>query len=94
MAQSWCPAADRATIEARLAECFGEVFPTLSPAQIRTASVKTVGRWDSAAVLLLVARVERTFGRRFRYDEIGRFTSFASIVDVLERVAPAEGVAR
>jgi acyl carrier protein len=69
--------------EERLIACFQAVFPALAVADIRDADMRRLASWDSAALLKLLADVERAFGTKFALDDINTFTSFASILDVL-----------
>ena len=48
-------------LESRLARCFLAVFPDLNPEHVRTASVDTVGSWDSVATVTLLDVVEGEF---------------------------------
>ena len=74
--------------EERLIACFRFVFPKLTDAEIRGASMRTLGGWDSAALLMLLSRVEREFRVRFDQAHIDAFTSFGSVLHRL-RTPPA-----
>lgn len=63
--------------------CFEHVFPSLSPAEIRAAEMKRLGMWDSAALLRLLARIEREFRIRFEPDQINLLTSFDATLDLV-----------
>ena len=74
----------------RLARCFVTVFPELSPAQARTATVASVATWDSVASLSLIAIVEEEFGVTIDYDSVEQLSSFDAVAAyVSERLAKA-----
>ncbi len=62
--------------QARLIRCFQAVFPDLSDADAKRASINRVGDWDSVATVTLAAAVEEEFGIRFLPQEIEKLTSF------------------
>jgi acyl carrier protein len=66
--------------EQQLVDCFRHVFPVLTDPEIREASMRRLGAWDSAALLMLLARVERAFGIRFLDEEINVCTSFEAML--------------
>jgi len=80
--------ATRGDCEARLLRCFRDVFPTLSDDEMRAAEMRRLGRWDSAALLLLLARIEREFGVDVDRARLGREASFRSIVERLQGSIP------
>lgn len=79
--------------EQRLIGCFQKVFPTLSESVICGASMRNVGAWDSAALLMLIAEVETQFDRRFTTEQMNQFASFTSILELLRslRRTPGQG---
>lgn len=82
------------TDDERLVGCFRQIFPTLSDAEIRDASMRRLGTWDSAALLMLLARVEREFQVRFSQDQINTFTSFTSVLDLVRTASSRESSSR
>ena len=77
-------------IEPRLVRCFSAVFPGISGAQIKNASVETVEAWDSVAMATLVTAVEEEFGIEFDMDSLSSLTSFESILDYLNQLKTAQ----
>ena len=73
--------------EQRLIACFKRVFPQLGEDEIRAASIRGLGAWDSAALLQLIATVEKTFDVRFSPQHLETFTSFSDIRILLGRLA-------
>jgi medium-chain acyl-[acyl-carrier-protein] hydrolase len=71
-------------LEERLLCCFRGVFPMLSDDDIRVADMRRIGRWDSRALLLLLARIEREFALKIDHAHTRRLTSFQSILELLE----------
>jgi len=74
----------------RLISCFRKVFPGLSNSAIVSANMRNVGAWDSAALLFLMAAVEREFRITFNADQVNRFTSFAAILEMLQDTSRPE----
>lgn len=70
--------------ERRLVGCFKQVFPQLPEAEIRESTMKRLGAWDSAALLTLLARVEKEFSVRFDLEQVNTFTSFAAILNAVQ----------
>jgi acyl carrier protein len=77
-------------IEPRLARCFSAVFPGISEAQIKNASVETVEAWDSVAMATLVTAVEEEFGIEFDVDSLSYLTSFESVLGYLKQLKAAQ----
>lgn len=75
---------------ARLMVCFKRVFPDLSEPDILRATMKTVAAWDSTALLMLLAAVEKEFKLRLNTEEVNHFTSFTSILILLRSITPKE----
>ena len=71
--------------QVRLTRCFAAVFPDLSDHQITSASLDTVGGWDSVAAATLVTTVEEQFGIEIEAEAVGSLTSFQAILDYLRR---------
>lgn len=69
----------------RLVNCFKAVFPDLSDAEITRASLTSVTDWDSVASVALITVVEEEFGLQFPAEEMENLTSFALILNQLQR---------
>jgi acyl carrier protein len=90
------PTQDDRDDETRLIGCFRQVFPRLRDDEIRAASMKRLGAWDSAALLRLLASVERAFDVRLEQAHVNRMISFSDILSVLrswprQPIAPPRG---
>ncbi|HXT68212.1 MAG TPA: phosphopantetheine-binding protein [Vicinamibacterales bacterium] len=72
----------------RLTSCFRVVFPDLSDEQIRTAHMRRLGKWDSSALLRLIALVERAYGVRFTLQQLATLNSFEEFHRLLGSIAP------
>ena len=72
-------------IDERLTRCFASVFPTLSPAGIRSASVESVAAWDSLAAVTLVAVLEQEFDTQIDLMELPDLTSYEAVRNYLEK---------
>jgi acyl carrier protein len=72
----------------KLQQCFALVFPDLAEAEIPTASLASVGSWDSVASINLVTVIEEEFGIQLEPEELEEMASFATVLDLLERKLP------
>jgi len=70
---------------AKLHQCFALVFPDLADAELESASMVSVGSWDSVASINLVTVIEEEFGIQLELDELEEMASFGTILDLLER---------
>lgn len=73
-----------ADVRERLEACFAGVFPELSPAEIRQASMASLSEWDSMATVTLLSLIEEEFEVEADLDELGDVLSFEIIADYLE----------
>ena len=73
-------------LENRLVRCFSSVFPSLTPEDIRCASVQSLAAWDSLAAVTLVAVVEQEFGIQIDLLDLEELNSFEAIQAYLVRV--------
>ena len=71
-------------IQERLINCFGTVFPSLSPDEIPRAADTSVAEWDSLATVTLVSVIEEEFGVTIMPEDYERMTSFAAVRRCLE----------
>jgi acyl carrier protein len=60
----------------KLCKCFAAVFPTMPEGSIPSASVETVGDWDSIAHVTLVETIQQDFAIRLDDAEVEHLTSF------------------
>jgi acyl carrier protein len=67
----------------RLEACFAGVFPELTPAEIRQASMASLPAWDSMATVTLLGLIEEEFEIEADLDELGDALSFETIVQYL-----------
>ena len=67
----------------QLDECFAIVFPELSPAGIRQATMQSVEMWDSLATLTLVGVIEESFQLRIPLDQLPNLISYEAVADFL-----------
>jgi acyl carrier protein len=72
-------------LDERLTRCFASVFPTLSPLEIRSASVESVPGWDSLAAVTLVAVLEQEFDTQIDLMELPDLTSYQAVRNYLEK---------
>ena len=70
--------------EGRLERCFSSVFPSLSPQEIRTASVKSVPVWDSLAAVTLITVLQEEFGIEIDLADFPLLTSFEAARNYVE----------
>ncbi len=71
-----------------LIACFQKVFPNLSRAAIPHASHATLAAWDSVAHVTLLSLIGEAFSLDIDFEEFEEATSFASILDLVRRLAP------
>jgi acyl carrier protein len=74
-----------AEMDDRLTRCFASVFPTLSPDEIRGASVESVSVWDSLAGVTLVAVLEQEFDTQIDLLELPELTSYQAVRNYLAK---------
>jgi acyl carrier protein len=68
----------------RLANCFSLVFPNLSAAEIKRATVNSVADWDSLANINLVAVLEEEFGVTLEGSDLEELTSFDLVLNYID----------
>ena len=74
-------------VQTSLAKCFSAVFPGLTAQEIASASMETVGTWDSVATVTLIAVIEEEFGIQIEPEALERLVSFCSILDYLTELS-------
>jgi acyl carrier protein len=67
----------------RLLNCFENVFPNLSRADIPTASPATVKEWDSIAQVTLLSAIGEQFDMDIDFEEFEGATSFPAILELI-----------
>ena len=72
-------------IKQRVASCFLNIFPDLSPAQIPHANAATLESWDSVAQVTLLASIAEEFGIELEMSDFDELNSYELIVDYLQR---------
>jgi acyl carrier protein len=72
-------------IEERLAKCFAIALPDLPRTEIPRAVQSSVPKWDSLAMVNLLALIEEEFAIQISDDDLGRMTSFESILGYLRK---------
>lgn len=75
---------NNSSIEARVVQCFSNVFPDLTPDRIRSASTETLETWDSVAHITLLSAISEEFGTAFEPEDYMELTSYALLVDSLK----------
>ena len=71
-------------IKPRVIQCFSNVFPDLSEAEIERASTASLAAWDSVAHVTLLSSIAEEFGTSFELEDFEELVSFPLIVDHLE----------
>ncbi len=74
-----------AGINERLRKVFGRVFPKVEEGGIDAAAINITQGWDSLTHIRLVMEIEKEFSIDILPDDIGRLTSYCSILEKLER---------
>ena len=72
---------------ARLINCFSNVFPDLRPEQIPGANAASLAAWDSVAHITLLSAISEEFGTELDFEDFEKLTSFAMISEYLEHHA-------
>ena len=70
--------------ERSLLNCFSAVFPELSEAEIRRASVTSVAAWYSLATITLVSVIEEEFALQIEPSDLENMVSFELILEHLK----------
>ena len=72
-------------IEERLAKCFAIALPDLPRTEIPHTVQSAVPKWDSLAMVNLLALIEEEFAIQISDDDLARMTSFESILGYLRK---------
>jgi acyl carrier protein len=68
-------------IEARVLECFGNVFPGVPRDTLPKVSQASIAEWDSAMHVTLLAALAEEFQIEIDYEAAEDLRSFALVVD-------------
>jgi acyl carrier protein len=71
-------------IKERLEKCFAVALPDLPQSEIPRASTSSVPKWDSLAMVNILALIEEEFSIQIPDDDLSRFSSFESIAAYLQ----------
>jgi acyl carrier protein len=71
-------------IEARVAQCFANVFPDLPSSKVEGASTDTLEAWDSVAHITLLTAVSEEFSIDFEPEDYLDLVSYREIVDAVQ----------
>lgn len=77
-------------IEARVLECFANVFPELPKASLTRASQASLARWDSVMHVTLLSALAEEFQFEMDFEAAEELRSFALVVDFV-RNQPSDG---
>ncbi len=70
-------------IEARVTQCFENVFPDVRAGEIQAASIDTLEAWDSVAHITLLTAVSEEFGIDFEPEEYVDLISYPQILNAV-----------
>jgi acyl carrier protein len=82
--QSDAPGGQVSDLEARVARCFSNVFPSVPQTELIRASTTSLATWDSVAQVTLLSAIAEEFGLDFELEDYEGLTSYALIVSYLE----------
>ena len=71
-------------LENRLIRCFSSVFPDLTEAQIRGASVDSVPGWHSLASVTLISVIQEEFGVQVSLSDLPNLISFSAVQNYVQ----------
>ena len=71
-------------IEARVLECFANVFPDVPREELPRVSQRSLAQWDSVAHVILLAALSEEFQMEIDYQAVEEMSSFALVVDFLQ----------
>jgi acyl carrier protein len=71
-------------IEARVTQCFANVFPDLHAGEIRGASTDTLEAWDSVAQITLLTAVSEEFSIDFEPEDYVDLISYPQILNAVK----------
>jgi acyl carrier protein len=77
-------------LENRLLRCFSSVFPGFTEEELRAASARSVGFWDSLSGVTLAAVIEEEFGVEIDPEVISQLDSFEAFRIFLRQSKPRE----
>jgi acyl carrier protein len=71
-------------IQARVSQCFANVFPGVPAAELPRISVGSLARWDSIAHVTLLSAIGEEFSLDISPDDFDELTSYGLILDYVE----------
>jgi acyl carrier protein len=74
-------------IQTRVSQCFANVFPGVAPADLPSASVESLARWDSVAHVTLLSAIGEEFSLDISPDDFDELTSYKLILQFVENHA-------
>lgn len=75
---------ERIKIEEKLTAIFREVFNDNALVLNDDMTANDVEKWDSLTHMMMIAKVEESFGVKFRLKELNKLKKVGDIVSVLE----------
>jgi acyl carrier protein len=75
---------ERTEIIEKLTAVFHEVFNDNNIVLSDEMTAKDVENWDSLTHMLMITKVEETFGIKFKLKELNRLKSVGDLVSILE----------
>jgi len=68
----------------KLTSVFREVFNNDQITLSNEMTAKDVGSWDSLSHMLMIEKVENTFGLKFKLREINKLKNVGVLIDLIE----------
>ena len=68
----------------KLTSVFREVFNNDEITLSNEMTARDVGSWDSLSHMLMIEKVERTFGVKFKLREINKLKNVGVLIDLIE----------
>ncbi|HEY5392264.1 MAG TPA: acyl carrier protein [Hanamia sp.] len=68
----------------KLTRVFREVFNNDQITLSNEMTAKDVGSWDSLSHMLMIEKVENTFGLKFKLREINKLKNVGVLIDLIE----------
>jgi len=78
------PGMGDSAIDERLSNCFANVFPGLSPDQLRSAGAGTLDAWDSVAHITLLTAIAEEFGMELEPEDYEKLNSYPRILSAVK----------
>lgn len=75
----------------KITEIIRDLFDEYEGAVTPALSARDVDQWDSLANVQFIVMVEKSFGVRFRTEEIGRFGNIGDVLAAVDALRKAQG---